>query len=174
MKYILERIQISRSEIVEQLISEIKAIQQNEPTVNTDNLRAEIDKLTRKKHKAIDLMLEELITKDDLREQTEFYDNEIAKLTEEIALGQDVNSAHKKQLDGIKNYIVQVNATVGMDTSSTKIYGELLKKVIVHNEGVTDFYLNCVPFGFRMTYHLHRYNRGHQLDVLVDNCEVIY
>ena len=167
MKYILERIQISRSEIVEQLISEIKAIQQNEPTVNTDNLRAEIDKLTRKKHKAIDLMLEELITKDDLREQTEFYDSE-------IALVQDVNSAHKKQLDGIRNYIAQVNATVGMDTNSTKIYGELLKKVIVHNEGVTDFYLNCVPFGFRMTYHLHRYNRGHQLDVLVDNCEVIY
>ena len=105
MKYILERIQISHSEIVEQLLSEIKTIQQNEPTVNTDNLRAEIDKLTRKKHKAIDLMLEELITKDDLREQTEFYDREIAKLTEEIALGQDVNSAHKKQLDGIKNYI---------------------------------------------------------------------
>ena len=174
MKYILERIQISRSEIVEQLLSEIKAIQQNEPTVNTEHLRAEIDKLTRKKHKAIDLMLEELITKDDLREQTEFYDSEIAKLTEEIALGQDVNFAHKKQLDGIKNYIAQVNATVGMDTDSTKIYGELLKKVIVHNEGTTDFYLNCVPFGFRMTYHLHRYNRGHQLDVFVDNCEVIY
>ena len=49
MKYILERIQISRSEIVEQLLSEIKAIQQNEPTVNTEHLRAEIDKLTRKK-----------------------------------------------------------------------------------------------------------------------------
>ena len=119
-------------------------------------------------------MLEELITKDDLREQTKFYDSEIAKLTEEIAIGQDVNSAHKKQLDGIRNYIAQVNATVGMDTDSTKIYRELLKKIIVHNEGTTDFYLNCVPFGFRMTYHLHRYNRGHQLDVLVDNCEVIY
>ncbi len=56
-------------------------------------------------------MLEELITKDDLREQTEFYDSE-------IALVQDVNSAHKKQLDGIRNYIAQVNATVGPDTNS--------------------------------------------------------
>ena len=118
-------------------------------------------------------MLDDLISKEDLKKQAEFYDSEIALLTEKIAESQNVGAAHQKQLDGIRNYIKQVNETAGMNTDSTEIYGELLKKVVVHDEGKTDFYLTCVPFGFRMIYHLHRYNRGHQLDVIVDGCEII-
>ena len=49
----------------------------------------------------------------------------------------------------------------------------MLKKVVVHEEGRTDFYLNCVPFGFRMKYRIHRYNRGQVIDVMVDKCEII-
>ena len=173
MKYILEQIQVSRSEIVNQLLAEIQIIQSNEPAVNCNHLKEEIENLNRKKRKAIDLMLDDLISKDDLKKQTEFYDTEIARLTEKIVESQNVGAAHQKQLDGIRNYIKQVNDTAGMDTDSTEMYGELLKKVVVHDEGKTDFYLTCVPFGFRMIYHLHRYNRGHVLDVFVDSCEVI-
>ena len=174
MKYILERIQVSRSEIVNQLLSEIQIIQQNEPSANVEPLKAEIENLGRKKRKAIDLMLEELISKEDLKKQTEFYDSEIARLTEEIAASQDVSSAHRKQIDGIRNYIKQVNSTAEMDTDSTKIYGELLKKVIVQENQVADFYLTCVPFGFRIDYHVKKFNQQHRFDVFVDNCEVIY
>ena len=173
MKYLLEQIQVSRSEIVNQLLAEVQIIQNNEPAVNYEPLKVEIENLSRKKRKAIDLMLDDLISKDDLKKQTEFYDSEIARLTEKIAESQNVGAAHQKQLDGIRNYIKQVNETAGMDTDSTEIYGELLKKVVVHEEGKTDFYLTCVPFGFRIIYHLHRYNRGHQLDVIVDGCEII-
>lgn len=104
MKYILERIQISRSEIVSQLLAEIQRIQQDKPSVNVEPLKAEIENLGRKKRKAIDLMLDELISKDDIKKQTKFYDSEIARLTEQIAAGQDVSSAHLKQIDGIRNY----------------------------------------------------------------------
>lgn len=97
----------------------------------------------------------------------------IARLTEKIAESQNVGAAHKKQLDGISSYIKQVNDTAEMDTDSTEIYGEMLKKVVVHEEGRTDFYLNCVPFGFRMIYTIHRYNRGHKLYVIIDRCEII-
>lgn len=173
MKYILEHIQLTRTSITERLMSNIAIMQQNEPAVNTQPLKDEIENLTKKKRKAIDLMLDELISKEDLKQQTEYYDSEIARLTEQIAASQNVSEAHKKQLKAIRNYITQVNRTAEIDTDSTKIYGELLKKVVVHKEGVTDFYLTCVPFGFRMNYHIHRYNRGHLLEVLVDKCEVI-
>lgn len=118
-------------------------------------------------------MLDELISKEDLKKQTEYYDGEIARLTEQISASQNVSETHRKQLESIRNYIAQVNRTAEIDTDSMKIYGEILKKIIVHKEGVTDFYLTCVPFGFRMSYHIHRYNRGHLLEVLVDKCEVI-
>ena len=173
MNYILEHIQLTRTSITERLMNNIVLMQQNEPAVNTQPLKDEIENLTKKKRKAIDLMLDELISKEDLKQQTEYYDSEIARLTEQIAASQNVSEAHKKQLEAIRNYIAQVNRTAEIDTNSTKIYGELLKKVVVHKEGVTDFYLTCVPFGFRMNYHIHRYNRGHLLEVLVDKCEVI-
>lgn len=173
MKYILEHIQLTRTSITERLMNNIAIMQQSEPAVNTQPLKDEIENLTKKKRKAIDLMLDELISKEDLKYQTEYYDSEIARLTEQIAASQNVSEAHKKQLEAIRNYIAQVNRTAEIDTDSTKIYGELLKKVVVHKEGVTDFYLTCVPFGFRMNYHFHRYNRGHLLEVLVDKCEVI-
>ena len=145
MKYILEQIQVSRSEIVAQLMADIQLIQRNEPAVNCEPLKKEIESLSRKKRKAIDLMLDDLISKDDLKKQTEFYDSEIARLTEKIAESQNVGAAHQKQLDGIHSYIKQVNNTAEIDTDSTEIYGEMLKKVVVHEEGRTDFYLNCVP-----------------------------
>ena len=80
-------------------------------------------------------MLDELISKEDLKQQTEYYDSEIARLTEQIATSQNVSEAHKKQLEAIRNYIAQVNRTAEIDTDSTKIYGELLKKLLYTRKG---------------------------------------
>jgi hypothetical protein len=64
-----------------------------------------------KKRKAIDLMLEGLISKDDLKEQTAFYDSEIARLTEEMNQNRNISSVHKKQIDRVKSYIDSVEKT---------------------------------------------------------------
>lgn len=173
MKYILEQIQGSRADIIDDLLNEIHLVQQNEPSLNTALFQAEIESYSRKKRKAIDLMLDDLISKTDLKEQTAFYDSEIARLTEEIAASQDISGKHQRQLDGIRSYITEVNKTADLNTDSTEIYGELLKKVVVHENCNADFYLNCVPFGFRIQYHVKKFNQQHRFDVYVDNCEVI-
>ena len=173
MKYLIEHIQVSRINIINQLMEEIQVIQQIKPASDIEPLKAEIENFSRKKRKAIDLMLDDLITKEDLKQQTEFYDSEIARLTQEIADRQDIGSAHQKQLDAIRNYIQQVNQTAEQNSEDTAFYSEILKKVIVYDLEHSDFYLNCVPFGFRITYSIHKYNRGHQYDVHIENCEVI-
>ena len=162
-----------QSNIVEQLLEDIKLMQQNDVRVDVQPLKEQIESFNLKKRKAIDLMIDGLITKEDLKKQTEYYDDEILKLTEQIAKSQDINTAHKQQLDRIKSYITDVKKTASSDSDSTEVYGELLKKVVVHEEGRTDFYLNCVPFGFRMNYRIHRYNRGQVINVMVDKCEII-
>lgn len=65
-----------------------------------------------------------------------------------------INTAHQQQLDSIKNYISDVKKTASSDSDSTEIYGELLKKVIVHENKTAAFYLNYVSFGFRIQYHI--------------------
>ena len=173
MQYIVETIQASSESIINQLLGDIEDIQQKEPSMNIESLKSEIETYNAKKRKAIDLMIDGLISKEDLKKQTDYYDDEICKLTDRIAASQDINATHQKQLDRINDYIRQVKKTTTSDSTNKGMYSELLKDIIVHEEGRTDFYLNCVPFGFRLIYHLHRYNRGHVLDVFVDSCEII-
>ena len=49
----------------------------------------------------------------------------------------------------------------------------MLKKVVVYDNCEIDIFLTCIPFGFNVKYHIHKYNRGHQFDVFIDACEAI-
>ena len=53
------------------MFEKIQGIQLIQKDVDVTPLKEEIAKLKNKKHKAIDLMLDNLISKDDLKKQTE-------------------------------------------------------------------------------------------------------
>ena len=53
-------------------------MQQNDIRVDVQPLKEQIESFNLKKRKAIDLMIDGLITKEDLRQQTEYYDKEIS------------------------------------------------------------------------------------------------
>jgi DNA invertase Pin-like site-specific DNA recombinase len=155
MSFLLKHIKVARTEIVNDLLVEIQNMQKIETSapINTKSLEAEIEKLNGKKHNAIDLMLEGIISKDDLRKQTELYDSEVARLTEEISNTRNADTFHKKQIDGIKECIADVSKVANFgDYTNVELYRDLIKEVIVQPDRTVDFYLNCVPFGFRMTY----------------------
>ena len=113
------------------------------------------------------------LMKEELKQQTAYYEDEISRISETIASRQNVAESHKRQLDAIKNYIALVNQTADMDIDSTKVYGEMLKKVVVYDNCEIDIFLTCISFGFNVKYHIHKYNRGHQFDVFIDACEAI-
>ena len=58
--------------------------------------------------------------------------------------------------------------TAEHNINDTGFFSQLLKKAVVIDRNNSEFYLNCVPFGFRMRYSIHKYNRGHQYDVSID------
>lgn len=175
MKYVLEHIQRERAGIADQLLQEIKCMQQRSAAVDTRPLQEKIDKILEKKHHAIDLMLEGIISKDDLKAQVALYDAEVEKLTAQISDNRNISIVHKKQLDGIKKYIEQINRTEDIDTCSFEVYNTMLKKIVVYENNVIDFYLTCVPFGFHLHYRNERIPHTHNtFAVTVDSCEVIY
>lgn len=59
--------------------------QQSEPASDIEPLKAEIENFSRKKRKAIDIMLDELLSREALKKEVDYYDSEIAKLTQEIS-----------------------------------------------------------------------------------------
>lgn len=173
VRHILEHIQIASEDIINDLLEEIKQTQKAQPMNDVAPMKAEIEKLKQKKRKAFDLMLEDQLSKDDLKEQADFYDSEIARLTTEIAENQDVATAHEKQLNGIRSYIDLIGNAKNSKADNIEIYHEIVKKVIVQENRVLDFYMNCVPFGFRIIYHTHVARMINKYDIFIDSCEII-
>ena len=174
MKYVLKYVQNERTCITEQLLDDIKTMQRTSAAIDTKPIQDKIDCILRKKHNAIDLMLEGIISKDDLKTQVDIYDAEINKLTTQISNNKDIDAFHRKQLDGIKAYIEQINRTKDVDITSFEVYNSMLKKIVVHGNNLIDFYLICVPFGFHLHYLNERIPHTHnKFAVTVDSCEII-
>ena len=171
--YILQQIKASREEIEKDLLTEIRYIQNNRTELDIAKLQAEIENLKQKKRNAIDLVLDGLITKEDLSEQNSYYDSQILSLTEKISTGQNLDVTHRKQLAAIQEYIRQVRQTDTLDIESKEIYREITKRIVVQENRTIDFYLNCVPFGFRFVFHLKKPGKGRTYAIIPDSCTVL-
>ena len=100
--------------------------------------------------------------------------SEITELNEQISNQSNISRFHQKQLEEIRKYIRQINQTENIDTDSFEVYNVMLKKIVVHEYGTIDYYLNCVPFGFRLTYRKERIPESYnEFGIIVESCEVI-
>ncbi|MCM1330696.1 MAG: recombinase family protein [Ruminococcus sp.] len=172
MKQVIECVQSSREEIKKSLLEDIRRSQKAAQKKDIEPLKAEINSFVNKKIKAVDLMLEGLISKDDLRKQTDFYNSEIERLTREISDSININSSNDKQIKSIQTFIDKVNATENIDKENTDIYGELTEKIIINDNCSVDIYLSCLPFAFHVAYHVEKYTRIGKYDIFIDSCEV--
>ena len=118
-------------------------------------------------------MLEELISKDDLKQQTEFYDSEITRLTEKITESQNIGALHQKQIDSIKAAMERIKNAADCDADNTEIYGEMVEKIIVPDYRNLNVYLNGIPMGFHLTYTVKKAPRVGIFDIIIDSCEII-
>ena len=173
MKNILGQISTLRPVLEKQMIEEIQDIQLIQKDVDVTPLKEKIAKLENKKHKAIDLMLDDLISKDDLKKQTEIYDNEIARLTEEITRNQDIAARHNTQMAEIKKTVEYMQKLSDCNSESKELYRSLLKQIVVPDYGILNIFLNGVPFGFAVRYTTLIAPRKGIYDIIIDSCEII-
>ena len=174
MKYVLEYIREEREGISEELIEDLNLIRSHSVAIDTKPLQEKIENILKKKHDAIDLMLEGIITKDDLKKQVEIYDAEIEKLSAQIANNTNLSETHKAQLEQIRHYLAEMDKAENIDVESFEVYNSMLKKVVVHENCEIDYYLNCIPFGFHLTYKNERIPHTHNKHkITVISCEMI-
>lgn len=173
LQTILGQLNDLRDELEKQMRKEIKQLILVQKKVDVTPLKQEIEKLENKKHKAIDLMLDDLISKDDLKKQTEIYDNEIARLTEEIAKNQDIAAKHDSQMAEINKAIENMRKLADSDADSKEFYRSLLKQIVVPDYKLLEIYLYGIPFGFRVEYTTHIAPCKGIYDIHINSCEVI-
>ena len=173
IKFVLQNIQVSKAELEKQFLDDIRQIQKDQKPADIEALKNEVENLKQKKKNAIDLMLEGLISKDDLAEQNEFYTQRIEELNKQIDDSTDMAGTFEKQIKEIKSYIKTINDTDKLDIEDTKVYADIVERIVVQNNRLIDIYLTFLPFGYRVAYTLQKTNRYQEFDVIIDSCEII-
>ena len=151
MHYCISIIQNERDSLKKEILEEITQLQENNfNATDSAKLEKKLQKLELKKRKAIDLMLDGLITEDDLKAQTEWYNSEIQKLNTAL-----LESAHnsKKEIskkNTMEKYILALDEIMDADSSNEAVYKEVLDHIDLYKNHVLDIWLKCIPFGIRL------------------------
>ena len=152
---VVQEIQYKKDQIIKEMMQEIKAVKKLDVKVDTVPLYEKISSLNDKKRRAIDLVLDGTISKEDLKEQTKFYDKEIEVLTGQIADAENMNTVYQHQIRGIEAYISEIDRIMNFDADNELLFREVVDHIVISNGNLVTVYLTCVPFGVRLHYSSH-------------------
>ncbi len=170
--YCICQLQTNQKELKKEILQEIKAIKGiTDKKLDTKRIKEKMENLNAKKRKAIDLMLDGLISKADLQEQTKWYDEQLAELSELLSNAQSEDKAQTKQIDVFEQYITALDEIMTFDETNESLYREILDKMIIYHDNTVEVWLKCVPFGMKLTIHSYGKNEGYTTDIL--NMEII-
>lgn len=151
MSYCISLIQSEKDSLREEILSEIALVQKNTvKKTDTKRIKKKIEQLEIKKRKAIDLMLDELISKEDLQAQTDWYNTEIKKLN--IQLSDSLHEAKEefRQKNKLEKYIAALDNIMSADSNNELLYKEVLNHIDIHKDNILTIWLKCIPFGIQL------------------------
>lgn len=165
--YCICQLQTNQKELKKEILQEIKAIKGiTEKKLDTKRITEKMENLNTKKRKAIDLMLDGLISKADLQEQTKWYDEQLAELSELLSNSQSKDKEQAKQIDVFEQYITALDEILTFDETNESLYREILDKMIIYHDNTVEVWLKCVPFGMKLTIHSYGKNEDYTTNIL--------
>lgn len=165
--YCICRLQTNQKELKNEVLQEIKEIKGIAvKKLTTKNIREKLDNLNTKKRKAIDLMLDGLISKADLQEQTKWYDEQLEELSVMLGNAEKENKHHSKLIDVFEQNITVLDEIMTFDETNSSLYREILDKMVIYHDNTVEVWLKCVPFGMKLTIHSYGRNEDYTTDIL--------
>ena len=167
MHYCICKLQANQKELKREIMQEIKEIKGiTEKKPNTKRIQEKMDALADKKKKAIDLMLDGLITRSDLQEQTKWYDEQLAELSESLHAAGKQDKANTAELREYESYIAALDEIMSFDESNESLYREILDKMVIYHDKTIEVWLKCVPFGMKCNVSSSGKNDDYHTDIL--------
>lgn len=167
MRYCICQLQTNQIELKKEIMQEmgtLKAGKEKKP--DRKNIQEKIDTINGKKKKAIDLMLDGLITKEDLQEQTKWYDTQLEELSGELhnAWEQDkVQTGQIREFEKCRNALDDI---LSFDEGNERLYREILDKMVIYHDKTVEVWLKCVPFGMKLAIRSHGKGNRYTTDIL--------
>lgn len=151
MNYCITLVQGERDSLKKEILKEISQLQKTTAKkLDSKKIKKKIDNLEMKKRKAIDLMLDGLISKEDLQSQTEWYNEELEKLNIQLSDALQKDKSDSRQVNHMEKYIKALDEIMELDGDSEDVYKEVLDHMEIHKGNIVDVWLKSIPIGIRL------------------------
>lgn len=152
MNYCILFLRDEKESLQKEMLHEIEKIniEKNERKYDEKSIKENIKKYELKKKNVVDLMLDGLISKKDLKEQIEWYDKKINALTQNLMDINDQCRDNSKNSSIMQEYIEALDEIMDIEKTSETVYKEILDHIDVHKEHIIDIWLKGVPFGISL------------------------
>lgn len=152
MSYVLKHLITNRDSIIQEMANEICQIRREnkDKGQETDALTRKIQNIELKKRKAVDLVLDGLLSKEELKQQTEYYDEEIKRYQKKLNQIQRFDNDKQEKIDNIKAYMEEIRKIIDFDCDNDMVYREMLNCIKIYRGMELAIYLKCLPYGIRL------------------------
>ncbi len=169
--HVIKQVQEDKDDIINEMLKEIKIVEEGENNIDTAPFYKEIENLNDRKRRAIDLVLDGTITREDLKQQTAYYDLEIEALSQQVADAKNIKIIQKQRINDVQRHITEINKMMDFDSENELFYRDVLDRIVVYSKNVIDIYLKSVPFGVKL--HYHSFGRMDKYSIKIDKMEVM-
>lgn len=151
MTHCIKLVQGNSDDLKKEILKEISDLKKgSNKKIDKNKIQKKIDSIETKKRKAIDAMLDGLITKEDLQKQTDWYNEELQQLNQQLIEILNADKIQMRQSNNMEQYIQAIDEIMSFNESDEMLYQEILDKMIIHKENIVDVYLKCIPFAIRL------------------------
>ena len=179
--------QESRDALKAEILKEMEALPEFYcPATKTQTLQKQISHLQRKKQQSIDLMLEGIISKEDLKELLQQYETKQLLLQQEQDRQSNVFRMHapsphipenkipdtNETHHALQPYVLSLDEMLKFETFHPCLYQEILKSVTVHDKHTLDICLACTPFLIRL--HVSTCGKQEHFTVKIQDASILY
>ncbi len=156
VKYCLDLLCNDKERIRKEVLTDIQTIcSAPEETMDPAKVRPKMDAIEEKKRKSFDAMLDGMLSKEDLRKQTEWYDKELAHLQHLIVQSRKNEECYRMGQKKSKQFEISLDEILGFGHENDLLYREILEKIVVYREEERGcnrlvVWLKSLPFGIQL------------------------
>ena len=156
MKYCINLICQNRKQLRKDILSGVEAVRgEPVPVMEEDKIRRKIETVEEKKRKSFDAMLEGMLTREDLKKQTKWYDDELFRLQAVLTENEQNGRQYRRQQEQMDALEKTLDEILSFDEGNEMLYQEILEKIVVYRDAGRGcnrliIWLKSLPFGIRL------------------------
>lgn len=150
--YVLNLMNIDKQNIINTINNEIMTLQTSKINLDISKLHTNIENIQYKKNLLIDSLLDGILSKEELLNQKQYYNEQINQIKLKISELNEYQEYLNKQKQKFKNYIDSLKSILQSDYPIEEVCHEVLDKIIIYKNNIIEISLKYLPISITLQY----------------------